>query len=198
MVNGIATVSMAMCYGAAASMITRIEVEADCSEPSRVNEDFPGPHYGIDISGYALLMLGIALMVQNIRSTWLLVDMIWLRRDVFHAWGLDPVVNSVLMIKSGPYGQDSPGLHEDNPKRSLYKQVRRTRVLVRIVWVVVAMVLVAVGVAAYFAKKESGFDHANIKENGGGNWQFWGFAYKFFGRGYRTSNWAGKSPCISC
>jgi len=191
--NAVAAMSMALCYGAAANMVSRIKVVARCNEDlSVVDRNFSGAHYGMDVSGYALMILGGSLMIQNLLSYWTLVYMFCFRKGILLSWSLDPIVNAIYMIISR--NAPSHGTEERETKltrSSLHQQVLRVRVLIRIVWVTFTLILIAVGIVLYFGIKGRGFTQSEVTRRGG-VWSFWGFSWTLIPKGSKTTDWAGK------
>lgn len=193
-INAIAAVSMSLCYGAAANMVSRIRIEARCSfDLSVIDKNFSGSHYGVDVSGFALIILGGALMIQNVLSAWTLLYTLWLRKGTLLSWSLDPVVNAIYMIISTKYRDESEArIAVSAIRKSLHDQVFRARVLIRIVWGTFAAMIVAVAITIYFAVITTGFSISDVNRRGD-KWQFWGWVYTLIGEGSRTTDWAGKT-----
>jgi hypothetical protein len=193
---------MSLCYGSAANMFSRIQVSAFCNEDvSVIDRNFNGPHWGIDVSGWALIILGSSLMVQNILSCWTLVQMLFRRRGTLLTWSLDPVVNAIYMILSGSNKYPSAGQSPiestrgvENARQSLHKQVFRARVFIRFIWAMFAIMFLAVAIALYFAVANSSFSPKELKRHGD-NWLFWGRTSILLGKGSGTTDWAGKCFC---
>lgn len=181
-----------MCYGAAANMILRIKVNAQCTtDPSVYNYEFSGPRYGIDVSGWPLFIMGGALMMQNVSSIWTLSYMFRVKKGALQSWSLDPVVNAIFMIVSGHDKRDTVASSELILRNSLHKQVPRARALIRVVWATFAFMVGVVGLTVYFASVTSAFSLESVRENGGDIWQFWGLVYTVVGDGSGTTDWAG-------
>lgn len=191
-INAIAAVSTSFCYGAAANMFKRFKVAPDCSEDlSATDHDFDGAHYGIDVSGWPLFIIGLALMIQNVLSIWTLFHMLGSQRVSLHSWSLDPVVNSIFMITSLNDKREAIGSSKLTARQSLHEQVVRARVLIRVVWATFAMLVAAVALSVYFGAVSSGFSAQNDLQRD--IWQDWGFAYTVLGMGSKTTDWAGES-----
>jgi hypothetical protein len=192
--NVVAALTMALCYGAAANMVSRIKVEARCNEDlSVIDRNFTGAHYGMDVSGYAMIILGGSLMIQNFLSYWTLVYLFCFRKGILMSWSLDPVVDATYMIIS----RDAPTIDTRErptplPRTSLHQQVFRVRVLIRAIWVTFALIIVAIGVVLYFGIKGRGFTESEVNRRGG-VWNFWGFSWALMPKGSRTTDWAGRS-----
>lgn len=179
---------MSLCYGAAANMISRLQVEAICSaDLSTIIYEFDGPHHGIDVSGWSLVILGGALMIQSMLSIWTLVHMFWVQRGTLQSWSLDPVVNSIYIILSGGNNRGPARSADFQARKSLHMQVPRARALIRVVWATFAVMVVAVVITIYFAAVASSFS-----KQLGETWQFWGFVYTTIGLGTKTTDWAGE------
>lgn len=185
---------MSLCYGSAANTVTRIKVEAYCSpDMSVIDRQFEGPKYGMDISGFPMIILGGALMVQNVISIWTLLHVYVRRKGIMRSWSLDPVVNALYMIldKQSAIRQGNSA-SVPRERNSLYEQVFRARLLIRIVWATSALLIVAVVIVVVFAARLHSFDPTVVSETGP-HWQFWGFVYTVVGTGSKTTDWAGKT-----
>jgi hypothetical protein len=175
-------------------MTSRIKVQALCNgDLSVIDRNFAGPRWGVDFSGFALIILGGSLMIQNVLSSWTLAYMLFFRKGTLLTWSLDPIVNAIYMIVSGAKQSAGGGSKTvATVPKSLHKQVFRVRVFIRVVWATLALLVLAVAVAVYFAAGKSSFSPQYLKKHGD-NWLFWGRSSILLGLGSRTTDWAGMS-----
>jgi hypothetical protein len=188
---------MALCYGGTATMVSQMKILGVCAPASIriITEEFPGTHYGVDISGYPLAILGGALLVQNIISIWTLLVACRNNRNVIASWDTDPVGNAICMTRAAAKeGSRTTALAMpfEVSRQNLRNQIPKARDLLWIMWGVSAFMILAVGLTVYYAVDASAFSAEDIQKAGLDIWQFWGFVYIIFPGGDKTSNWAGS------
>jgi hypothetical protein len=196
-VNVIAIVTVAIAYGATATAVTSLQIFGICDEfDNRISEQWDGPSYGIDVSGWPLLMLGIALLIQTCISIWILVLVITMRPKAIKTWSSDPVINAIYIFLWA-----KPEIAADNTraeingarKQTAHQQVPRLCWLVRVMWAAFVLMLVTVSCAAYFAKGAGRLNPKNIV--GDDVWLDFGYISAKVGKNADTTDWAGTFEC---
>jgi hypothetical protein len=190
-VNTVAALAMAIGYGAIATMASRIEIAATCdTDDNATPEVFNGVHYGVDISGYPLAILGASLLLQSLISVWILLLTWHFHPETIPTWSSDAVVNSIFLIacvKPERVAQVRP-CDRSRPRDCARSQVPRTRVLARLIWTSFGILAICLAVNAYFAGRADTFVAKD-----GDIWQGFGFVYtSLLDSG--VTDWAGMTP----
>ncbi|KIV98793.1 uncharacterized protein PV09_09445 [Verruconis gallopava] len=187
--NIVAAVAIAIGYGGAATLTARIHTSGICDKEFNILGPPIYTAWGVDISGYPLVMLGGALWVQSLISIWTLILIFGPEKKTIKTWSSDPVVNAVFMILTGGMYFADPRNHTQRPLRmSVYKQVSRVRWLVRVIWVAFAILATCLVITAYFAKQQGSFAIDQIQ---GDDWTGFGFVQAPIGPTSLVTDWAG-------
>lgn len=93
--NIVSVAGNSMSYGAISLLSSQIYLLGVC-DPTGYNvvtTNIKGPRYGLDFNGWALLLLGISVLVNACISTWtLLYD-----PRLVKSWNTDPIVNAIII-----------------------------------------------------------------------------------------------------
>lgn len=186
---------MALSYGAAANLMSRIAIVGNVDAKGNLIKDvIPRTRYGVDISSWPLVILGASLLAQSFVSIWIFAQ-IWLstNKDI-KTWSSNPVVNAIYMIVWADFDRwtEARSKNVKSYRLSAARQVKRVRVLTRVVWVGFAVMLVFVIVAVYFAAKADSFKTGIVNV-----WEDFGLLYTQVGENSTVTDWAGKFAACS-
>lgn len=192
-VNILAAISVAVCYGATATMLSRIQVVAACGIDGSQDVNFSGPAYGVDISGWSLVMVGIGLLVQSLISIWIFIIAFSLKQGIIRSWSGDAVVNTIFLTALVPLRRSSHNFQVEpgERRRTAHEQIPRARRLVRIAWATFALLIAAIIVTVVLSSRQNSCTKAGMEETSHDRWQFFGFYCTPFGIGSNITNWAG-------
>ena len=198
--NIVDILTIALSYGSAACVLSSIRVLGSIDDAGEYHDgQIPGAAYGIDVSGYPLIMLGGSLLVQSMMSSWILARILVLHPDTVKSFSSNPVVNA-LYIKQWPsedHGIEAQAISSNvtTVRRSARVQVRQVRVLVRVVWCGAAGLLLSCVVASNFAAQGGTFRASTYGDD---VWELFGQVETPVGWGSVVTDWAGLySQCRS-
>jgi hypothetical protein len=190
-VNVVKAATMALAYGGAANIFWQLDVMGRMDfNGDYFAGDRPGARYGIDISGYPIIILGAALLAQSLISIWTLILIWWARAKDLKSFSSNPVVNALyMMIMSTSDRATKPAPMDRSDRQSAHQQVPTTRVLTRVVWVGFAVYFVGLIVNIYYAAKWGSF---SLEYSDSSAWGTWGIVFSPVALGTEITDWAGK------
>jgi hypothetical protein len=192
-VNIINMLTIALAYGGTATMISPVEIFGICDKDSnRISETWDGPGYGIDFSGWPMVILGGALLTQTCISVWIMVLAHRRRKTSFKTWSSDAVVNAIFMILWVKPESVAKACKESlgTRRESAHKQAPRLRWYIRVLWGGFLIILVILSCTAYYAKRSGTFAAEYFQHDG---WTNYGNVKMIIRKGSGVTDWAGKS-----
>jgi hypothetical protein len=198
--NIVDILTIALSYGSAACVLSSIRVLGSIDDVGEYHKgQIPGAAYGIDVSGYPLIMLGGALLFQSMMSSWILACVLVLQPGTIKSFSSNPVVNTLYLMQLLPEVQETEARPISNnltsARSSARVQVQRVRVLVRIVWCGVAGLIVSCVLASIFAAQRGTFRASEYRDD---VWELFGQVDTPVGWGSAVTDWAGwYLQCLS-
>lgn len=201
--------------------MSSVKIKSSCNAAGdSCDGPIPGAPFALDISGYALLMLGSALCVQSVLSLWILARIMILSPNVVKTFSSNPVVVAIYMLMSRRRASSPiPMVELEVPEEHLYqpstvalsgseaivpkpkpilyaarRQVKRVRILIRVLWSGFAGLGLGSILALIFAAKAG-----TLEKDAYGNrvWQWFGYNEVIVGWSSAVTDWAGGKylPC---
>jgi hypothetical protein len=181
---------MALSYGAAANLMSRIHILGTPDTSGNLIEGaYPGTRYAVDISAWPLIILGASLFAQSFVSFWIFAQIGLSTTKDIKTWSSNPVVNAIYMVvwTCSDRWTEARSNNVKSDRQSAARQVARVRILTRIVWGGFAVMLVFVIVAIYFAAKAHSFETGILNV-----WENFGLLYTPVAEDSSITDWACK------
>lgn len=197
-VNIVDIVAIAVAYGSAACAMTNVKVLGTIDNDVYSKGESRGPAHALDISGYALIMLGCALCIKNLISAWILVKVLVIKPGMVRTFSSNPVVNALHMspnqLQLGELGSRPSTPRSTVKHYSAKEQVRYVRILGYIFWIGFAGLLLTCFLTSIFAAKRGTFQASAYQES---PWEFFGQVETPVGFSSKFTDWAGESLSVT-
>lgn len=183
-INIISAASYSLSYAAISLLTTQIYLLGLCDPTGYqvVTTDVNGPRYGLDFSGWALLLVGLSVLINACISTWTL----FYSRRLIRSWNPDPIVNAIIFATDSKLLFDNlrnrPVSAKADRRQSpvtMMRHLRSSRILLWAVATLIIVWLIAVSVSAVrtgATTSDAVYEQTN-QSNVSAFWQAYGLVY---------------------